>query len=503
MAKRRKSELCIAPSPESSKRDSADFHRKIPAQTNFPTDTSYANLSPIARYTLDGPLGSIANGATIVNSAHGYNGTMGAAGASYVAGKIGQGVNFTATTGQYVTVPYNAAFNTTTWTASAWVDMAAAPATGQEYGILGTRNGSDTFDMKYSNAAGVMKIHADIGYGSGWDSTGADATTTLSLNSWHQVAYSVTNTSYTIYVDGVAVSGGSGTLGTPAPFMLSGQSLFIGNDYSTPELMNGSLDNVSIFGGASSAAQISQLYLAQLGQLPSTTPALVAPGAMLDLNGLSQTVASLSDVSGSGGGVTSSSSGALTLTLAPAAGSATTFSGAISNGNGTVGLTLSGSGGLQVLAGTNTFTGPTTISAGTLAIGGGGVLGNGNYSAAIANSGALAVNTSSNQTFGGVISGNGALYQLGSGVTTLTASNTYSGATTIGGGTLQVGNGGSGASIGGTSGVSMANNATSGLQPCRQRDLRPCHQRQRRPHADRQRHADPHRKQQLHRPHRD
>ena len=41
MAKRRKSELCIAPSPESSKRDSADFHRKIPAQTNFPTDTSY------------------------------------------------------------------------------------------------------------------------------------------------------------------------------------------------------------------------------------------------------------------------------------------------------------------------------------------------------------------------------------------------------------------------------------------------------------------------------
>ena len=58
-----------------------------------------------------------------------------------------------------------------------------------------------------------------------------------------------------------------------------------------------------------------------------------------------------------------------------------------------------------------------------------------------------------------MISGSGSVSQVGAGMVMLTASNTYSGATVISGGTLQVGNGGSGASIGATSGVGMANNA--------------------------------------------
>ena len=50
---------------------------------------------------------------------------------------------------------------------------------------------------------------------------------------------------------------------------------------------------------------------------------------------------------------------------------------------------------------------------------------------------------------------------------TPTASNTYTGGTTVNGGTLSVGNGGSGASIGGTSGVVFSNGAEPHLQPCR------------------------------------
>jgi autotransporter-associated beta strand protein len=91
------------------------------------------------------------------------------------------------------------------------------------------------------------------------------------------------------------------------------------------------------------------------------------------------------------------------------------------------------------LTGSNTYTGPTVISGGTLVIGGSGVLGGGYYSNTIANNGAFVVNTSSNQTFGGVISGSGGLYQLGSGVTTLTEPNTYTGPTTIVASTLVLG----------------------------------------------------------------
>ena len=64
-------------------------------------------------------------------------------------------------------------------------------------------------------------------------------------------------------------------------------------------------------------------------------------------------------------------------------------------------------------------------------------LGGGSYGGTIAvsNGSALVFNSSSNQTLAGVISGGGA-FQLGSGVTTLAAANTYSGSTSVSAGML-------------------------------------------------------------------
>ena len=115
-----------------------------------------------------------------------------------------------------------------------------------------------------------------------------------------------------------------------------------------------------------------------------------------------------------------------------------TYSGSIS-GNGSV--TQMGNGALTML-GSNTFNGNTLISSGTLAIRGGGVLGGGNYSQTISDSGTLVFGTSSNQSLGMellTLTGSGTLYQLGSGSLTLTAANSYTGGTTISGGTLALG----------------------------------------------------------------
>ena len=104
--------------------------------------------------------------------------------------------------------------------------------------------------------------------------------------------------------------------------------------------------------------------------LPATTALSIAAGSTLDLGGGSQQVASLSDAApGSGGSVINSSAGASVLTLSPTGGS-TTFSGTIQGGGtlGTIGLALNGSG-RQVLAGSNNYTGSTTIYAGVLAAG--------------------------------------------------------------------------------------------------------------------------------------
>jgi fibronectin-binding autotransporter adhesin len=102
--------------------------------------------------------------------------------------------------------------------------------------------------------------------------------------------------------------------------------------------------------------------------------------------------------------------------------------------------TLSGSGslikigaGTLVLTGANTYTGTTTISAGTLQLGNGGT--SGSIAGNVVNNGVFAVNRSDTFTFGDVISGTGAFQQNGTGTTILTATNTYSGPTTVNAGT--------------------------------------------------------------------
>ena len=122
----------------------------------------------------------------------------------------------------------------------------------------------------------------------------------------------------------------------------------------------------------------------------------------------------------------------------------------------TIGQGITGAGGLTVtdstaapgtliLTGANTYAGGTTILAGTLQLGNGGtsgsILGN------VADNGTLAFRRSDVVGFPGVISGTGALLQIGAGTTILTAANTYGGGTTISGGTLQLGNGGTSGGI--------------------------------------------------------
>ncbi|MFI5014047.1 MAG: autotransporter domain-containing protein [Hyphomicrobiales bacterium] len=102
-------------------------------------------------------------------------------------------------------------------------------------------------------------------------------------------------------------------------------------------------------------------------------------------------------------------------------------------------LTKLGAGTL-ILTGTDSYTGGTTISAGTLQIGNGGTTGSiiGN----VVDNGTLAFDHSDAVTFPGNVSGTGGLTQLGTGVLTLSGTNSYSGATFVSAGTLQAGGAG-------------------------------------------------------------
>ncbi len=113
-------------------------------------------------------------------------------------------------------------------------------------------------------------------------------------------------------------------------------------------------------------------------------------------------------------------------------GFAGTHSGMIS---GAGSLAKNGSGTV-IFTADNTYSGSTTISAGVLQLGNGGVTGSivGN----VTDNAVLAINRSNAYTFAGVILGTGAFQQNGGGTTDLTAINGYSGATSVNGGTLQI-----------------------------------------------------------------
>ena len=144
---------------------------------------------------------------------------------------------------------------------------------------------------------------------------------------------------------------------------------------------------------------------------------------------------------------TTINSGGGTFDVAPS--TTLTMSGAI----GGAGALSKSNAGTLVLTATNTYAGGTTIGAGTLQLGNGStsgsILGN------VADNGTLAFNRSDMVSFPGVISGTGGLAQIGTGTTILTAESTYSGGTTIGAGTLQLG-------AGGTSGSILGNVADNG-----------------------------------------
>jgi autotransporter-associated beta strand protein len=93
----------------------------------------------------------------------------------------------------------------------------------------------------------------------------------------------------------------------------------------------------------------------------------------------------------------------------------------------------------------------TTISAGTLEIGGAGQLSGGSYGYNITNNAALVYDSSAYQVLSGAISGSGTLTQ-NAGTLVLSGANTYTGQTTVNGGFLDIYNT---ASVGGTSGITV------------------------------------------------
>ncbi|NBT38678.1 MAG: hypothetical protein EBT01_02955, partial [Proteobacteria bacterium] len=164
-----------------------------------------------------------------------------------------------------------------------------------------------------------------------------------------------------------------------------------------------------------------------LGAATSTATNLVFDGGTLQYTGSTATSDRAFTINAGKTGTIDVPSG-VSLTLAGATGTTTTGA-----------LTKTNSGTLN-LSGVNTYTGTTTISAGTFAITGSGSLNSGSYAGSIVNNATFIYSSSATQTLSGVISGTGVLTKdtSSSSVLTLSNTNTYSGITTISAGTISI-----------------------------------------------------------------
>jgi len=185
------------------------------------------------------------------DSAGSNNGTL-LNGPTFTTGKLGQAISLDGSNDGVRVTPTGSL--TGNFTVAVWAKPNAS--TGK---IIGTRSpNGQSFDMGIGSGYGG--VHSDIGDGTNWINTGADATLSVTNNTWYHIVEVVTNTGYTIYVNGTQAGSGSWASNTPLLYDAN-HVIAIGNsDENGVENFTGLLDDVRIYNRALSAADVYALY---------------------------------------------------------------------------------------------------------------------------------------------------------------------------------------------------------------------------------------------------
>lgn len=384
------------------------------------------------------------------------------------------------------------------WTLSAWVNLSVTAASEPaNAGIICKGNlGLEQYALYMSGGKFTTIFRNAAGTGNETVST----TDSPSPNTWYHVVATVlepkgsAQAEAMIYVNGVLDSGANAN--TYTTVYLATNTVFIGCRPNASGVLNspfeGTIDEVRIYDRALTASDVAQLYANQaftgvLNNGVGWWNGLAATGSSATLDttsanfstntytgplGTAVNLASLlsfesansianscvfgdsyysnksaipvtaTNLTIAPGGVTiGNASGAGTVTFANSLLAYTLASSdgvGLKDGVNPTALVQSG-GGTTILTGTNSFSGGTTVSGGTLQLGNGFVSGHElGTSSSVTVGGTLAFDGTNNVVFNDTISGSGYVTQEGTGSLTLGGNNSYSGGTTLNGGSLIV-----------------------------------------------------------------
>lgn len=187
-------------------------------------------------------------------------------------------------TNDYINVPAQGTVVSGNYTVMAWV-MPVHPTKAMH--IFSTReSGEFSFDLQLT---GGNKIHADIGNGSTFFTTSADANYNYAINRWVHIAYVVSPTGYKIYANGVQVGQGSFT-GTPL-LLNANHYITIGKNAAENTYFQGSIDEIKVYNTGLTETNVQTDML-------SSTPSV--PGSLVAHYNFDDIGTALTDHSGNG-----------------------------------------------------------------------------------------------------------------------------------------------------------------------------------------------------------
>jgi len=179
-------------------------------------------------------------------------GSGGGATGPRVAGRIGNAVKLSGSS-EYVALPAGVVSGLSNFTISAWVNPAANTTWSRVFDF-GT---GTTANMFLTVSAGTAPRFAITTSGSGGEQR-LNATSALPLNTWSHVAVTLSGTTGTLYVNGVAVATNTGMTLHPSNLGSTANNWIGRSQYADPYL-NATVDDFQIYNSALSATQIQTL----------------------------------------------------------------------------------------------------------------------------------------------------------------------------------------------------------------------------------------------------